>query len=98
MMKKLALVAGLLACGAVDASAQSITLRFGPQPTPPIWVPGAFPYEVRRHDVCQRKAWRLREYERFAAADGRLSWRERRELNALRYDLDRSCGRFRWRG
>ncbi len=96
MMKKLALVAGLLACGAADASAQSLTLRFGPQPPPPRWERNAFPYEARRHDICQRKAWRLREFERFAASDGRLSGRERRELDALRFDLDRSCGRFRW--
>jgi hypothetical protein len=98
MMKKLALAVGLLACGVADASAQSVTLRFGPQPPPPVWSRDAFPYESRRHDICQRKAWRLREYERYASADGRLSWRERRELASLRSDLDRTCGRVRWRG
>jgi hypothetical protein len=98
MMKKLALVAGLLAVGAVDASAQSINLRFGPQPPPPVWSRGAFPYEARRHDVCQKKAWRLREYERIAASDGRISRSEQRELNSLRFDLDRTCAKARWRG
>ncbi len=96
-MKKLALVAGLIAVGTAGASAQSINLRFGPQPPPPTWSKGAYPYEVRRHDNCQRKAWRLREYERYASSDGRISGRERRELEALRYELDRSCGKFRWR-
>lgn len=98
MMKKLAIVGALLVAGTAGATAQSITLRFGPQPKPQVWAPGLFPYQARYHDVCMRKAWRLREYERFAAADGRLSWRERRELNSLRYDLDRTCGKFRWKG
>lgn len=98
MMKKIALAAGLLAAGAAGAAAQSVTFRIGPPPPRPVWVPNQFPYAARYHDVCMTKAWRLREYERYAAADGRLSWRERRELNSLRYDLDRTCGKFRWRG
>jgi hypothetical protein len=98
MMKKLALVAGLLAVGAVDASAQSVTFRAGPQPPPPRYERNAFPYEARRHDICQRKAWRLNQFERAAAADGRLSRSERREIADLQVDLDRTCGKFRYRG
>lgn len=95
MIKNLVLAAGLLAVGAVEASAQSVQFRIGPQPPPPEFRRDAFPYEARRHGDCQRKAYRLREYERYAASDGRLSFRERREIDSLRRDLDRSCGRFR---
>ena len=98
MMKNIALAVGLLAVGAGEASAQSIQFRIGPQPPPPRYERNVFPYEARRHDDCQRKAWRVNQFERFAASDGRLSWRERRELDSLRRDLDRSCGRARWRG
>jgi hypothetical protein len=93
-MKKLLIAASLLAVGATSAVAQ-----FGPGPGPrPEWRRDAFPYEQRRHSICQEKAWRLHSYERRAAADGRLSWNERRNLSALQNDLDRTCGRFRWRG
>jgi hypothetical protein len=95
MMKKLALVAGLLAVGAVEASAQSVTFRVGPQPQVPTWKRDAFPYEARRHDRCQKQAWRLREYQRFAASDGRVTWRERREIASLQNELDRTCARYR---
>jgi hypothetical protein len=95
MMKKLALAVGLLTVGAAAASAQSVQFRVGPPPPQPTWNKGGFPYEARRHDRCQKQAWRLREYERFAASDGRISWRERREIASLRADLDRTCGRYR---
>ncbi len=98
MMKKLAIAAGLLVVGAASVSAQSITFRIGPQPTAPRWERNAFPYESRYHSNCQRKAWRLSQFERAAASDGRIGPRERREIITLQADLDRSCGRFRWRG
>ena len=71
---------------------------FAPLPPAPVWAPGAYPYARPYHGVCHRKAWRLREYERFAASDYRISPREQREIAALRYDLDSTCGRWRWRG
>ncbi len=98
MKSKLALAAALLVAGVASASAQSLTFRIGPQPSFGVWNPGAYPYARDRHDVCQRKAWRLREFDRHAAADGRISRSERREHDELRADLDRSCGRYRWRG
>lgn len=88
-MKAIILAASLLAVGATAASAQ-----FAPRP----WLKSEFPYAERHHRVCQDKAWRLHEYERRAAADGRISPREMRIMRDLRYDLDRTCGRFRWRG
>ena len=70
---------------------------FVPVPSIPVWRPGAFPYEARYHDTCQRKAWRLRWFERRAAADGVMTWSERNELRELRRDLRRTCGDWRWR-
>lgn len=98
MLKKLGLAAGLLVVGVASAAAQVVTLRIGPPPVAPVWVPNVHPYARHHHEVCHRKAWRLHQYERYAASDGRISWRERREINQLRYDLDRTCGRYRWRG
>lgn len=109
MLKTIGLAAALLAAGIASASAQ---YRPGPgpgpgpgarpwdapPPPPPAWSQGANPYARHHHGECHRKAWRLRQYERYATADGRLSWGERRELAALRRDLDRTCGRYRWRG
>lgn len=98
MIKTFGIAAGLLVAGVTSAAAQSITLRLGPPPPAPVWRQDFHPYARRHHDVCHRKAWRLREYERFAASDGRIGRREQREIVALRYDLDRTCGRWRWRG
>lgn len=70
---------------------------YTPPPSLPLWRPGFHPYEARYHDTCQRKAWRLRWFERRAADDGYLSWSERQELSALRRDLRRTCGDWRWR-
>jgi hypothetical protein len=53
------------------------------------------PYAKRNHSVCQRKAEQLHDFERRAASDGRISPRERRTMNVLQADLDRTCGRFR---
>lgn len=94
-MKAIVIAASLLVAGASSALAQ-----FAPPPPPPPapWSKGAFPYAERNHRVCMDKAWRLRSYERAAAADGRFSFRERRIMESLRRDLDRTCGRFRWRG
>ncbi len=98
MIKKFGIAACLLVAGTASAFAQSVTFRVGPPPPAPSWQQGAHPYARRNHDVCHRKAWRLHEYERYAASDGRVSGRERREIESLRIDLDRSCGRYRWRG
>lgn len=106
-MKKLIVAAGLIAaCAAtaVPASAQSV--RVGPggvtvytsPPPPPAWRRDAYPYEARYHAACQQKAHRLNWFERRAVADGRVSWSERREIAALKRDLDRSCRGWRWRG
>jgi hypothetical protein len=84
-MKKFVIAIGLLAVGATAASAQG-------------WRRDLFPYEQRHHSVCQDKAQRLHRHERRAAADGRLSRWELEDIAALRRDLDRTCGRFRWRG
>jgi hypothetical protein len=88
-MKRAILAATLLAVGATAASAQ-----FGP-PRP--WSRDQHPYAERRHTVCQEKAIRLHDFDRRALADGRLSWRERRIHDALKRDLDRTCGGFRHR-
>ncbi len=86
-MKALIIAAGLIAVAATSASAQ-----FNP------WVRGQHPYAERYHNICQDKAQRLYAFERRAVADRYLSFEERREIRALRRDLDRTCGRYRWRG
>lgn len=85
-MKTLILAAGVLAIGAGAASAQGM------------WRRDEHPYAERHHSFCQVKARRLHDYERRAASDGRISPREHRTIEALRRDLDHTCGRFRWRG
>jgi hypothetical protein len=88
-MKSLVLAAGLLALGASAASAQ---------------YSGGYhrdhhPYAQRHHSVCQDKAIRLHGYEaRALRNDGRLDRRERATIDALKRDLDRTCGRYRHRG
>lgn len=86
-MKKLLIAAVVLAAGATTASAQRME-----------WRPGYHPYSRTHHSVCMDKSERLHRFERRAAADGRLSWRERRDIVSLKRDLDRTCGGWRWRG
>ena len=86
-MKALIVAAGLIAVCATSAAAQ-----YNP------WVRGQYPYAQRYHNVCQDKAQRLHAYERRAAADRFLTFQERRTIRTLQRDLDRTCGRFRWRG
>ena len=108
MLRKIGLAVGLLAIGATTASAQ-----FGPPgrtapppaprfdtgpPPPPAWRQGFHPYARQHHGDCHRKAWRLHRFEAYARSDGRLSKDERRLIEGLRHDLDRTCGRYRWRG
>lgn len=62
------------------------------------WRRDRYPYEMRHHQMCQYKARQLFDYERRAARDGRIDRRERDTIRDLRRDLDRDCGRFRWRG
>ena len=88
-MRALIIAAGLLAVTANSASAQ-----FAPRP----WSRAEHPYEQRYHSVCQEKANRLHDYERRAARDGRIDRHERQTIQALQYDLDRTCGRYRWHG
>ena len=91
-MKKLIIAAGLLAIGATTAAAQ-----YGGPPRER-WSRDAYPYAERRHSSCQEKARRLHNFERRAASDGRVNFRERQIVRDLQRDLDRTCGRFRWRG
>ena len=86
-MKAMIFAVGLIAAGVTTASAQ-----YSP------YAPGLYPYAPRYHNVCQDKARRLYAYERRAAADRRLTNRERRIIRNLQIDLDRTCGRYRWRG
>jgi uncharacterized membrane protein YebE (DUF533 family) len=88
-MKKILAAVGLLAVTATAASAQ-----FAREP----WHKDKYPYEQRHHAICQDKAYRLHQFERRAASDGRIDRRERATIEALRNDLARTCGGFRWRG
>jgi hypothetical protein len=86
-MKALIAAAGLVLIGTTAASAD-----------PPRWRRDAYPYAERQHAMCQDKAFRLWNYERRATRDYVLTRRERETIRALQYDLDRTCGRYRWRG
>ena len=66
------------------------------QPPRTTWRSNDHPYPKHRHDECQEKSFRLHNYERRAAEDGRITRSERATIRALQNDLDRSCGRFRW--
>lgn len=90
-MKSLILAAGALLIGVTAASAQYY-------PGPPSWARDRHPYAQRHHSVCQEKAFRLNGFERRAGRDGHFDRREREIMRQLRWDLDRTCGRFRWRG
>ena len=92
-MKSLILAAGALLIGATAASAQ-----YYPSPSASPWARDRHPYAQRHHATCQEKAFRLNGFERRAGADGRLDRRERWIMRDLQRDLDRTCGRFRWRG
>ncbi len=85
-MKSVLAAVGLLAVTATTASAQF---------APPPWARSSHPYAERHHRVCQEKAWRLHSYERRSASDGVITPRERSIMRELRWDLDRTCGRFR---
>lgn len=87
-MKKLIIAAGLLGMLAGTASAQPI----------PAWEKGKYPYAQKNHAVCFDKARRLNGFEARAKADGKLTRSERNTMAALQRDLDRTCGKFRWRG
>lgn len=87
-MKKLIIASGLLALFATAASAQPV----------PTWEKDKFPYAKKHHTVCFEKARRLNGYEARAKADGRLTRSERNTMAALQRDLDRTCGKYRWRG
>ncbi len=88
-MKSVIIAAGMLALAATSAAAQ-----YAPQ----VWAKGSHPYAQRHHSVCQDKAIRLHRYENRAASDGVLTRVERQNIVALKRDLDRTCGRYRWRG
>jgi hypothetical protein len=89
-MKFLVLAASLLAVGASSASAQ-----YGGGG----WNRDSHPYAQRHHGMCQSKAIRLHQYENRALRnDGRLDRRERATIEALKNDLDRTCGRHRHNG
>jgi hypothetical protein len=104
MKKLLALTAAAIACSATIVSAQPFGRQDGRFDSRPDhgrhehWRRDFHPYAERHHSICQDKARRLYAFERRATYDGRLSFWERRELAALQRDLDRTCGRYRWRG
>ena len=85
-MKIMLAALGFVALGVTAASAQ-----LSP------WRKDLYPYEARHHAICQEKAIRLHDYERRAARDGRIDRRERETIEALRRDLDRTCGGWRHR-
>ena len=87
MMKSLIIAAGIVAAGASVASAQ-----YAP------YIKGTHPYEARHHSICQEKAIRLYGFEHRAAADGKITHREREIIRELQHDLDRTCGRYRHHG
>jgi hypothetical protein len=87
-MKYAILAASLLALGASTSTASAQG-----------WNREYHPYAQRQHGVCQSKAIRLHDYEsRALRNDGRLDRRERATIEALKNDLDRTCGRYRHRG
>jgi hypothetical protein len=98
-MKNLLIAAGMLAVSASAASAQFGPPPFrGPAPPPPGYDRSIHPYEGRHHRVCQEKSFRLHQFERRAASDGRLDRRERAIIRDLERDLARTCGGHRHRG
>ncbi len=87
-MKNLIIATGLLAISATAASAQ-----FAPRP----YTPGQHTYERRNHRECEDKAYRLHQFERRAASDGRIDRRERAIIAQLERDLRITCGGHRYR-
>ncbi|MEQ1698096.1 MAG: hypothetical protein ABL901_19875 [Hyphomicrobiaceae bacterium] len=83
MKARIIAAAALLAIGASSASA-----REG-------WQKDRHPYAQKHHSACQDKAQRLHGFEVRATRDGRLSRDERRTIEVLKRDLDRTCGRYR---
>lgn len=56
-------------------------------------------HKSRRYEnnsVCVDKGRKLHIYELRARADGHLSLFERKRMRALRRELDRACGGYRW--
>lgn len=86
-MKRVLLIASLLATGATAVAAQG----YGE------WRRDRYPYAERRHDACQGYARRLHDYEKRARADGRITKDEAADMRTLRRDLDRNCGGYRQR-
>ena len=89
-MKSLLMAAGLIAAGLTSGGFVAATATSA--------LAQPYPYATRNHDFCQDKARRLHDFERRAASDGRIDRREQRTIEALRRDLRRTCGGFRWRG
>ncbi len=88
-MKSVFVAAAVIVLSATGAAAQ-----YSPQP----WTKGSHPYGQQHHASCQQKAIQLHRYENRAASDGVLTRSERQNIVALKRDLDRTCGRYRWRG
>lgn len=101
-MKRLLIVAGLMALGAAEANAQywgwgappprgpSVIITPGPGGPPPGWR-----YRTS-FDHCESKARQLHEYEWRTTQDGRVTKDERRIIYALRSELASKCGSGRW--
>ena len=84
LMKAFVIAASLLAMGASTAGAEE-------------WSREHHPYAREHHGVCREKAERLHRFEHRARADGRITGEERHTIEALKHDLDRTCGGYRWR-
>ena len=84
LMKAFVIAASLLAMGASTAGAEE-------------WSRERHPYAREHHGVCREKAERLHRFEHHARADGRITGQERHTIEALKHDLDRTCGGYRWR-
>jgi hypothetical protein len=94
-MKSFIVAAGLLVMGATSAVAQFYPAA---PPGPPRYDRGVHRYDERFHDVCHRKSFRLHEFERRSARDGRITRDEARTIRDLERDLRRTCGGLRYRG
>lgn len=97
-MKALVVAAGMLALGATAANAQYKNEPWVKEYKVEPWQKDRYPYAERHHRTCHFKAWRLWNYEKRAARDGKISFNERVTIRALKRDLDYTCGKWRWRG
>ena len=85
-MKTTIVALAVLAAGIAGAAAQTYK-----------YSPGAFPYEERRHPVCQKKAAQLYALEHRPKGSAPLASHDSRLVYLLQKDLNRGCGGYRQR-